>query len=365
MTSTSSPPGGPRLRTAVAGLPSYVPGRSAETALTAALASNESHFPPLPSVADVITTEAGRIHRYPNMASEELREAIALHFAVSTDEVAVGPGSSGVLQQILSAVCDPEDEVMFAWRSFEAYPILAAVAGATPVRVPLLSDEQHDLDAMAAAVTDRTRVIILCSPNNPTGVSLDPASMEDFLSRVPSRVLVVIDEAYIEFQDEPGDVDTLDLYRRYPHVCILRTFSKAYGLAGLRVGYAIARVPVAEGLRRTAIPFGVNRLGQSAAVASLAADDEIRARVSEVRTERRRMIAALRAAGWTVTDSQANFFWLRCRDEVREQVLSALADANILARGYQGDGVRISLADHDTNERVLAVLSKRERFGDQ
>ncbi|MHA7192109.1 histidinol-phosphate transaminase [Arthrobacter sp. MDT2-16] len=365
MTSTSSISDAPRLRDAVADLPSYVAGRSAQTALTAALASNESHFPPLPSVVEVITAETARIQRYPNMASADLREAIALHLAVSADEVAVGPGSSGVLQQILAAVCDPDDEVMFAWRSFEAYPILAAVAGAKPVRVPLLPDEQHDLEAMAAAVSDRTRVIILCSPNNPTGVSLDPASTEDFLSKVPSRVLVVIDEAYIEFQDDSGAPDALELYRRYPNICILRTFSKAYGLAGLRVGYAIARPPVADGVRRTAIPFGVNRLAQSAAVASLAVEDEIRARVRQVRTERRRMIAALHDAGWSVTDSQANFFWLRCGDQVREQILSVLADADILARGYQGDGVRISLADRETNERVLAVLAQRERFGNQ
>ncbi|MBP2215028.1 histidinol-phosphate transaminase [Arthrobacter sp. CAN_C5] len=365
MTSTCSLPDAPRLRSVVADLPPYVAGRSAQTALTAALASNESHFAPLPSVIEVIAAEAGRIHRYPNMASVDLREAIAAHLEVSSDEVAVGPGSSGVLQQILSAVCDQDDEVIFAWRSFEAYPILAAVAGAKAARVPLLPDEHHDLDAMAAAVTDRTRVIILCSPNNPTGVSLGAARTEDFLSKVPPHVLVVVDEAYVEFQDEIGEVDALDLYHRYPNICVLKTFSKAYGLAGLRVGYAIARAPLAEGLRRTAIPFGVNRMAQSAAVASLAAHQEMRTRAIDVRVERQRMITALHNAGWDVPDSQANFFWLRCGDDVREQILSALADADILARGYKDDGVRISLADRDTNERVLAVLTERGKFGDQ
>lgn len=365
MPTTFSPAGAPRLRAAIADLPAYVAGRSAETALTAALASNESHFQPLPSVTEVISGETGRIHRYPSMASADLREAIAGRFSVSAEEVAVGPGSSGVLQQILSAVCDPGDEVVFAWRSFEAYPILVTVAGATAVPVPLLDNEQHDLSAMAAAVTDRTRVILLCSPNNPTGVSLDMAGTEEFLRTVPPHVLVVVDEAYIEFQDESGGLDALALYRRYPNVCILRTFSKAYGLAGLRVGYAIARAPVADGLRRTAIPFGVNRLAQSAAVASLAADDEIRSRVAEVVAERGRAVAALREAGWDVPGSQANFYWLRCADGTRERVLAALAAADILARGYQGDGVRISLADNRTNDRVLAVLADRGRFGDR
>ncbi|WP_146340584.1 histidinol-phosphate transaminase [Nesterenkonia sp. NBAIMH1] len=365
MPSASHLPSAPRVRSVVDGLPAYVAGRSAQTALTAALASNESHFPPLPSVTSLMETETSRIHRYPDMASADLREAIAAHVGVSADEVAVGPGSSGVLQQILSAVCDPGHEVIFAWRSFEAYPILAAVAGAEPVRVPLLPDEQHDLDAMAAAVTDETRVVLLCSPNNPTGVPLDAERTEDFLSRVPSHALVVIDEAYVEFQDEAGAVDALELYRRYPNVCVLRTFSKAYGLAGLRVGYAIARAPLAEGLRRTAIPFGVNRMAQTAAAASLAAHDEMRARTAEVRAERTRMIAALRGAGWTVPESQANFVWLRCGDETREAILSALADADILARGYRDDGVRITLADRGTNDRVLAVLAERGRFGSQ
>ncbi|NUP60475.1 MAG: histidinol-phosphate transaminase [Pseudarthrobacter sp.] len=351
----------PEVRAAVAGLPAYVAGKSAQTAVTAALASNESHFPPLPSVVEAIAAEAGRIHRYPSMGAVEAREAIARHHGVSADDVAAGPGSSGVLQQIISAVCGHGDEVVFAWRSFEAYPILAAVAGAVSIRVPLQADEHHDLDAMAAAITDRTRLVILCSPNNPTGVSIGASALEQFLQSVPPRVLVVLDEAYIEFQRGPG-VDALDFYRRYPNVCILRTFSKAYGLAGLRIGYAIARPHIAEGLRRTAIPFGVNRMAQAAAVASLAAGDEIRERTEAVAMERTRVIEALRGYGWDVPDSQANFYWLRASDELREQLLAALGEADILARGYAVDGVRITLADADTNNRVLAVLADRARF---
>jgi histidinol-phosphate aminotransferase len=361
MTSALPQAAAPEVRAAVVNLPAYVAGRSAESELTAALASNESHFAPLPSVIDVLSAEGGRIHRYPSMGAREAREAIARHHTVSVEEVAAGPGSSGVLQQIISAVCGHGDEVVFAWRSFEAYPILVTVAGAVPVPVPLLADEHHDLAAMAAAVTERTRLVILCSPNNPTGVSITAEALEDFLAAVPPRVLVVLDEAYIEFQRGPG-VDSLKFYRRYPNLCILRTFSKAYGLAGLRIGYAIARPAVAEGLRRTAIPFGVNRMAQSAAVASLSAEGEILARTDAVADERSRVIPSLRSYGWEVPDSQANFYWLRASDGLRGQILTALAEADILARGYAGDGVRITLADRETNNRVLAVLSDRGRF---
>ena len=361
MTSTLPEATAPEVRTAVSQLPAYVAGKSAQSDLTAALASNESHFPPLPPVLEAMSAEADRIHRYPSMGAVEARDAIARHFDLTADEVACGPGSSGVLQQIISAVCGHGDEVVYAWRSFEAYPILVAVAGAVSVPVPLLASEHHDLDAMAAAITGRTRVVILCSPNNPTGVSISPEALEEFLRSVPPRVLVVLDEAYIEFQRGPG-VDSLDFYRRYSNLCILRTFSKAYGLAGLRIGYAIAHPDIAEGLRRTAIPFGVNRMAQAAAVASLAAGEEIIERTEAVARERRRVIQALRGYGWDVPDSQANFYWIRASDELRMQLLDALSGANILARGYAVDGVRITLADAATNDRVLAVLADRGRF---
>ncbi|WP_285241866.1 histidinol-phosphate transaminase [Arthrobacter sp. G.S.26] len=361
MTSILPEASAPKVRPDVAQLPAYVAGRSALTDLTAALASNESHFAPLPSVLDVLGAEAGRIHRYPSMGAVEAREAIAQHHGVTPDEVAAGPGSSGVLQQILSAMCGHGDEVIFAWRSFEAYPILVTVAGAVSVPVPLRADEHHDLPAMAAAITERTRVVLLCSPNNPTGVSIGAADLDDFLAAVPPHVLVVLDEAYIEFQRGPG-VDSLDFYRRHPNLCILRTFSKAYGLAGLRIGYAIARPEIADGLRRTAVPFGVNRMAQAAAVASLAADAEITERTGAVAAERSRVTAALRLAGWDLPDSQANFFWIRASDALREDIVAALGAADILVRGYAGDGVRITLADTATNNRVLAVLGHRAGF---
>lgn len=347
----------PTLRGAVAGLPAYVPGRRGAGADIAALASNESHYDPLPAAVAAVAEAAGRMNRYPDSAALELRERLARHLGVTAGEVAVGPGSVGVLQQIITGLCDAGDEVVFAWRSFEAYPILVELAGARPVRIPLDDAEGHDLDAMAAAVTDRTKVILLCTPNNPTGVPISHERVEAFLQSVPSSVLVVIDEAYVEYADAGSGPDSLALYRRYPNVCILRTFSKAYGLAGLRVGYAIATPAIAEGLRRTALPFAVSALAQKAALASLDAGEEMAARVSLVRQERARMATALEAQGWKLQPSQGNFLWIRADEDLRGRLVEAFDAAGILVRAYQGDGVRITVADPASNDRVLKLLA--------
>ncbi|MFD0484744.1 histidinol-phosphate transaminase [Kineococcus sp. GCM10028916] len=342
-------------RSTVAGLPGYVAGRRATSDLTAALAANESHYPPLPSVLDVVLSSAATLNRYPDPTCEDLRARLAAHLGARAEEIAVGPGSVGVLAQVLATVCDPGDEVVFAWRSFEAYPILTTLAGARPVPVPLRADEGHDLDAMAAAVTPRTRAVLVCSPNNPTGVGISAVEFEEFLGKVPAGVLVVVDEAYVEYADGTGP-DSLQLRRRFPGLCVLRTFSKAYGLAGLRVGYAVTSPELAEGLRRVALPFAVSALAQRAAIASLDAADEVRDRVRAVTRERARVTGELRAAGYAVPDSQANFVWLRADDARREGLVEAFAAADVLVRGYAGDGVRITLADPATNDRVLAVL---------
>lgn len=352
----------PPLRPVVAQLPGYVAGRRASGALTAALASNESHYDPLPSVLEEVREAAGRMNRYPDMGAVQLRERIAAFLGVRPEEVAVGPGSVGVLQQILGATCGPGDEVVFAWRSFEAYPILVSLTGATAVPVPLAADEGHDLEAMAAAVTDRTRAVLVCSPNNPTGTAVPQAALERFLAAVPPHVLVVVDEAYVEFVDEERPLDALALFRAHPNVCVLRTFSKAYGLAGLRVGYAVAHEGLAEGLRKVALPFGVSTVAQRAAVRSLDAAGELRERAAAVAAERRRVVDALRAAGWELPESQANFVWLRAGDALREALTGAFDRAGVLVRAYPGDGVRITLADPATNDRVLAVLADRAAF---
>jgi len=347
----------PALRAAVVALPGYIAGSRAESALTAALASNESHYPPLPAVVEIVRSQALRMNRYPDMTATALRARIADFVGVPVPEVAVGPGSVGVLQQILACVCDPGDEVVFAWRSFEAYPILTRLAGATPVPVPLAADEGHDLDAILAAITDRTKIVIICSPNNPTGVAQGHRALADFLAAVPPQVLVVIDEAYVEFTDHEHRLDALALFREHRNVCVLRTFSKAYGLAGLRVGYAIAHPTLAEGLRRAALPFAVSGLAQQAAIASLDAVDEIRERVDLLVAQRRRVTGILRAAGWSLTESQANFLWFRAADDLRASMVKAFAAADVLVRPYPGDGIRITLADPLTNDRVIAVLA--------
>ncbi|MDQ0679699.1 histidinol-phosphate aminotransferase [Arthrobacter pascens] len=346
----------PALRGAVAGLPSYVPGRRSAGMDIAALASNESHYEPLPAAAAAVAEAASTMNRYPDSAAVELRERLARHLGVTAGEVAVGPGSVGVLQQIITGLCDAGDEVIFAWRSFEAYPILVELAGARRVHIPLDEAEGHDLDAMAAAVTDRTKVILLCTPNNPTGVPISHERIEVFLQAVPSSVLVVIDEAYVEYAEAGSGPDSLALYRRYPNVCILRTFSKAYGLAGLRVGYAVAAPTIAEGLRRTALPFAVSALAQMAAVASLDAGEEMEARVAAVRQERARMAAHLEARGWKLKPSQGNFLWIRADGSLRASLVDAFDASGILVRAYQGDGVRITVADSASNNRVLRIL---------
>jgi histidinol-phosphate aminotransferase len=351
----------PRLRAAVSGLPAYVAGRRASGAAVAALASNESHFPPLPAVVDAVVAAAGRVNRYPDMASAALRERLAEVNGVGVEEVAVGPGSVGVLSQLVAALCDPGDDVVFAWRSFEAYPILCQIAGANAVRVPLTADEHHDLAAMAAAITERTRAVLLCSPNNPTGTAIGLEELAAFLETVPSSVLVVLDEAYREYMAD--DLDTVALYRNYPNLCLLRTFSKAYGLAGLRVGYAIARPQIAEGLRRTQVPFSVSSVAEAAALAALAAEDEVARRAAVIVAERPRVEAAARDLGWDVPRGAANFCWLRTDDGERERLVAAFEAAGVLVRGYAGDGVRITLADPDSNDRVLAVLAGFERQG--
>jgi histidinol-phosphate aminotransferase len=351
----------PRLRAAVAALPAYVAGRKASGADVAALASNESHYPPLPGVLDAIASAATTVNRYPDMATSGLRTRLAELQGVGIDEIAVGPGSVGVLSQVVAAVCDAGDDVVFAWRSFEAYPILCRIAGANAVRVPLLPDESHDLSGMVAAITPRTKAVLLCSPNNPTGTAIGLEALVAFLESVPASVLVVLDEAYREFMS--GEPDTVALYREYPNLCLLRTFSKAYGLAGLRVGYAIARPEIAEGLRRTQVPFSVSSVAEAAALAALDAAEEVAARAATVVAERSRVEAAARALGWDVPAGEANFFWLRCGDAERERLVATFADARVMVRGYAGDGVRVTLADPASNDRALSVLAAFDREG--
>ena len=345
------------LRSALDALPAYTPGRpaAAQPGVTAyKISSNENPYPPLPSVLDVVREAAGSMNRYPDMAVSTLTAALAERLDVPAGRLALGPGSVGVLGQLIAATCDPGDEVVFAWRSFEAYPILVTLAGAVPVQVPLGAGERHDLVAMAAAITPRTRMVLICTPNNPTGTVVGDSELEVFLEQVPSDVLVVIDEAYLEFVTAPDSPDALAIHRSRPNVAVLRTFSKAYGLAGLRVGYAVAHEPLAEALRKAAIPFGVNSLAQAAAVASLEAFDELDVRVKELVGERARVVEALEDQGWSLPDAQANFVWFRL-GELTAEFAAACEAAGLTVRPYGTDGARATIGEREANDRLIEV----------
>ncbi|MBJ7902076.1 histidinol-phosphate transaminase [Streptomyces sp. DSM 110735] len=346
----------PKLRAELEGIPTYKPGKPAAAGGQAAykLSSNENPYPPLPGVMERVTAAVAEFNRYPDMACTALMSELAERFGVPLSHIATGTGSVGVAQQLVQATSGPGDEVIYAWRSFEAYPIITQVSGARSVQVPLTDGDVHDLDAMADAITERTRLIFVCNPNNPTGTVVRRAELERFLDRVPSDVLVVLDEAYREFIRDPEVPDGIELYRERPNVCVLRTFSKAYGLAGLRVGFAIAHEPVAAALRKTAVPFGVSHIAQEAAIASLEAEDELLGRVGSLVCERQRVAEALRAQGWTVPESQANFVWLRLGERTTE-FAEACERHGVVVRPFAGEGVRVTIGETEANDIFLKV----------
>ncbi len=349
----------PRLRETLGRLPAYVAGKpptAAEGLTPYKLSSNENPHDPLPGVLEAITSAAAAMNRYPDPASSALVDALAARYDVPREHLALGTGSVGLLQQVVQISAGPGDEVLFAWRSFEAYPIMTIISGATPVQVPLRADEGHDLEAMADAITERTRLIFVCTPNNPTGAIVRQDELDRFLDRVPDDVLVIVDEAYVEFVRDPDAVRGIETYRARPNVAVLRTFSKAYGLAGLRVGFAIAHAPVAQGLRQTQVPFGVSTVAQAAALASLEAEDALLERVEHIVAERTRVEAALAAQGWRLPPSQANFVWLRLGDRIAELVTACEA-VNLAVRPYGDDGVRVTIGEPEANDRFLSVVA--------
>lgn len=345
------------LREVLSQMPDYVPGKpaSAPHGLTAyKLSSNENPYGPLPSVLDAVNHAALTMNRYPDMAVVALRERIARQLGVSVDCIATGTGSVAVLAQIVGAACDAGDEVIFAWRSFEAYPIVTLLAGAKPVMVGLDEQQRHRLHAFAAAITDRTRVVLICTPNNPTGTTVHKDELRRFLDTCPKDVIVVIDEAYVEFVRDPEAVAGLEVWREHPNVVVLRTFSKAYGLAGLRVGYAVAHPEVAAALRKTATPFGVNSIAQAAAIASLDAVDELEARVDALVEERERVAEGLADQGWKLPDSDANFVWFPLGED-STAFARACEEAGLMVRQYGDDGVRVTIGETEANTRLLEV----------
>ena len=344
-----------RLRPEIAALPAYRQGKQAG-ADAFKLSSNENPFDPLPSVVAAIQSATG-VNRYPDASSPRLRARLAERFGVAGDAVHIAAGSVSILYQLTQATSGPGDEIVFAWRSFEAYPGLAVVAGATTVAVPNTADGRHDLVAMAAAVTDRTRIVIVCSPNNPTGPVVTQAEFDAFLDAVPRDLLVVLDEAYAEFVTDPDAVDGRRvLAAGRENVVVLRTFSKAYGLAGLRVGYAIGHPRILDAARATGIPLSVTAAAEEAALASLDAEDELLERVRAIVDRRDRLATRLREAGWDVPQAQGNFVWLPAGERTAE-VADALEAAGLIVRAFPGDGVRVSVGEEESLDRVVVAAA--------
>ena len=350
------------IRRAVTALPAYVPGARPTRADVAKLSSNEMPFPVQDTVLEALTGVARGANRYPEMTGETLRAALAARHGLSADRVAVGNGSTALIQHLLDTVCDEGDEVVMPWRSFEAYPICVAVAGARPVQVALSADAHQDVDALVGAVTARTRLLIVCTPNNPTSTILTAEELTDLLGRVPEDVVVMVDEAYLDFVTDPRAGTATTLLAEHPNLVVSRTFSKAHALAGLRVGYLLGDGALMGAVRSVATPFGVSLLAQAAALAALdpqaLAETARRARL--VAAERDRVVARLREGGWDVPEAQGNFYWLA----VGEQT-TALAGhcerAGVLVRPFAGEGVRISVGTSQDNDRVLDALAAWKR----
>ena len=351
----SSP--GPRLRPDLEALPSYKAGQrpAPRTDITTyKISSNESHHAPLESVQAAIVAAAADVNRYPDPFSRELIAAISSHFNVPPEHISLGTGSVALCGQIIQSAAGPGDEILYAWRSFESYPIWTGIAGAHSVQVPLRPDETHDLEAMRNAITPRTRVIFICSPNNPTGQIVDPAELEEFIANVPSEIVIVLDEAYVEYVPHEKRAESIRLYREKPNVVVLRTFSKAYGLAGLRVGFAISQEPISNALRKTALPFGVSSIAQAAAIASIEAESELLERVKSVVAERDRVARELKEMGYQLNPSYANFIWMRLSNDT-EAMYQALEQAGLSVRPFPGEGLRISIGETEANNRFIEV----------
>jgi histidinol-phosphate aminotransferase len=329
------------------------------------LSLNENHFPPLPGVTEAVQGAIGSIHLTLDVFGAGLGEAVAERIGVPAEHVVVGAGSAALLQQLFHVCAPGGGEVVHASPSFEAYPLMIRNAGGVPVAVPLTGYD-HDLAAMAAAVTERTRAVVVCNPNNPTGTVLSRDRLLSLLDGVTADVPIVIDEAYLDFAPGPESLDAVALYRRDPRVCVVRTFSKSYGLLGLRVGYVVAHDRLAGEVRRTVPFFRANHLGQVAALAAMAAEKEMRERCDEIARERDRVRTALLAQGWTVPLSGGNFLWLALADatapgggaDAAERFTHFCSENGVLVRGFHGQGVRVTVGDSAANDVFLSLAKK-------
>jgi histidinol-phosphate aminotransferase len=345
-----------------AGVPSGKAPEAIAEAGIAQLASNESPFPPHPKVVEAIQRAATATNRYPDPGATLLRRRIAERYETEPGRVAVGNGSCEILLAAADALCEPGAEIVYAWPSFSMYPYLAALTGAREVRVPLAAGEVHDLDAMAAEVTAATQLVVVCNPNNPTGTHLPAERIGAFCERLPPHVTVLLDEAYAEFQSDDDPDASLDLLADLPNLVVLRTFSKCYGLAGLRVGFSIGSARFRAAVDAVRQPFSVNAIAQAAAAEAIRRQDDVVRRVEQTIVERVRVEEGLRELGLATTDTQANFSWADLGDADEDGIVAGLGERQIAVRpgaALGGPGhIRVSYGTAEENERFLAALGE-------
>ncbi|HEY8001116.1 MAG: histidinol-phosphate transaminase [Vicinamibacteria bacterium] len=352
----------------LAQIPGYVAGAPAGKAPEsisdegiAQLASNESPLGPHPAVAEAIARAAAAANRYPDPSAGLLRRRIADRYEVEPSEVALANGSCEILLAAALALCEPGAELVYAWPSFSIYPYLAPLSGAREIRVPLADGDLHDLDAILAEITAATQLVVVCNPNNPTSTHLPAARIAEFCERAPDHVTVLVDEAYVEFQLDDDPDATLDLRRDFPNLVLLRTFSKVYGLAGLRVGYALCSPKFRAAVDAVRQPFSVNALAQAAAAEAIRHQDDVLERVERNLVERVMVEEGVRELGLETPDSQANFSWISLGDRDEPALVAALAEEGILVRPgtpLGGPGhIRVSYGTPEQNRRFLAALA--------
>jgi histidinol-phosphate aminotransferase len=352
------------VRADLASLPSYVPGRRPADVADAAgnllppvrLASNEVPYGPLPGVVEAIARAAAEAHRYPDAGSVDLRGRLAEMHGLDPTQVATGCGSVAMAEQLVRATTFTGDEVIYPWRSFEAYPIVIGGHSAKPVPIPNTPAYGHDLAAMRAAVTDRTRLVFVCNPNNPTGTAVRGDALAEFVDSMPADVLVVLDEAYREFVTDPDVPDGLEFAAGRDNVVVLRTLSKAWGMAGLRVGWIAATPHVAETVRKIVTTFSVSSIAQAAALAALDQSVEMRRRCDLVLAERPRVLEVVRKLGFDTPDTQANFVWLPAGDAT-PHIVATCDEHGVIVRGFGTEGIRVTIGTPEENDRFLAALS--------
>ena len=327
------------------------------------LASNETPFAPHPQVLEAIEQEMRSLNRYPDPDKTVLRRALSDRFELAPSRIAVGNGSCELLLSAAEALLEPGAEIVYAWPSFSIYPHLAAASGARAVTVPLDDEGRHDLDAMAREVTAATRMVVVCNPNNPTATALPIDAIDEFVGSLPRHVAVILDEAYVEFTTLQDPDDSLPLLKKHPNLVLLRTFSKVYGLCGLRVGYSLAGGDDFRGaVDIVRQPFSVNALALAAATEALRHQDEVATRVERTAIERLHVEEELGERGLETTDSEANFTWVSLGDRDEAPVLQGLAERGVIVRGGAALGseghMRVTFGTRSENDRFLAALDE-------